>query len=73
MSSLFSKPAKPAAVTPAPPAPERSDAVVQDLAAEQRKRYAGRGAGATTLLTGGLGASGGTATAATLLGSGGTV
>lgn len=40
MSTLFSGPPKMPAVTPAPPAPVRTDTQTQDLAAEQRRRMA---------------------------------
>lgn len=61
MSSVFSTP-KPAPLQPAPdplpPAPERTDAATESLAAEQRARHFRRGSRASTMLTGGLGASG---------------
>lgn len=39
MGSMFDKPKMPS-VTPAPPAPVRTDAQTQELAAEQRRRMA---------------------------------
>ena len=40
MGALFNGPAKMPAVTPAPPAPVRTDTQTQDLAAEQRRKMA---------------------------------
>lgn len=56
MSNPFSKPkATPVVVPdPLPPPPERNDTETQNLADEQRKRFAGAGGGrASTFLTGG--------------------
>lgn len=61
------KPPKPQTVV----TPSRSDAEVQSLAEEQRKRYySGQGGRGTAMLTGGLGANPGYGSAATLLGGG---
>lgn len=54
MASVFSKPKAAPVVTPdpLPPAPERSDSQTQELADEQRKKFAGsKGGRASTFLT----------------------
>lgn len=57
MSFLFDGPSKPDPVplpAPLPPAPERSDVQTQQLADQQRKRFAGAGGGrVSTYLTSG--------------------
>lgn len=52
----FLSPKKPPTVQPAPPPPERSEAVRTSLAALQRRRLRGAGGVRDTSFTGGLGA-----------------
>lgn len=73
MSSMFKVPKASKIQPQAPsaeviPAPTKTTAEVQTLAEQQKKRYTSGEGRASTLLTSGQGASGGMASAATLLG-----
>lgn len=63
MAALFSTPKMPEVkqVTPeyTPPAPVRSAEDTQQLASDQRRKFANRGGRSSTMLTGGAGTGGG--------------